>query len=436
MNKKFDTLYARDSKSKILQWNIEIIVNTSSVDIKISYGEYNGGQTITWQRNIQGKNIGKSNETNSYQQAEKDCNSIINNKIKKGYISLISIKENIKEVNSTFKILTPVEDPLYDLLNKGLPKNRLDSSGNIKPMKAQQYYRTKKNWQDPEGKIWDDRKYYYLQNPYKTKESGAVITKFPCIGQPKINGVRCTIQLINNNVIIKSKEGTIYNVAHIQDFLNLNNDIFNYNSIDLILDGELYIYNESLQDIGSAVKKPNLNTPRLLFILFDLAIEEKNNLERINIIKEYIKPKLDEDINAPIEIIKSVKIENDFKAQTFTDNCILKNHEGAIFRQFEGLYAFGKRPQSITKLKRVLDEEFKIIDIIPQQKDNTKGNYVCITKEGNKFDVTPKGIEDFKRELLLNRNNYIGKNLTCVFYEYTNDNIPFHIINNIVRDYE
>lgn len=439
---KFNTLYARNSAGKIVKWNIEVQNNNGQVDIKRSYGQYDGSQSLNWQRDIQGKNIGKENETNSWQQAIKECESRINRQKQKGYVTLeeartqyniVPIQKNT--LGSLRLLVDDNRDSILIELDKLLPKYRTDLDGNVKPMKASQYYRSEKNWTDPDGKIWKDRKYYYLLNPYAPKEDKAVINKFPCMGQPKINGIRCTIRYTNNKPILKSKEGKVYNVAHIEDFLTLNSDIFNLYP-NLVLDGELYIHGELLQDIRSAVVKPNLNTPRVKFILFDLAIENETNLSRWNFIKHKIKPILDQYLNCCIEVIRTVKITNDTSAQKLTDLFISQGYEGSIFRQEAAMYGFGSRKQSMTKLKRCISDEFKITDIVPQEKDNTKGNYRCITKEGLYFDVTPDGVDFFKRELLLNKHDYIGKNLTCDFYEWTKDNKPFHVLRSTVRDYE
>jgi len=426
MIKTFDTLYSRDSKEKILQWKIEV-QSGSQVDISISYGEYNGAQVLTWQRNIKGKNIGKANETNAYEQAIADAESKIRLQKKRGYMSIEDLGvEQVLTLNPAY---------LEDTLKLHLPKNRTDAQGDVKPMKAQQYYRSKKDWLAPDGTVWDDRKYYYLQNPKVKKEKNSIITKFPCMAQPKINGVRNTVKY-TDRAIMKSKEGKEYNVSHINDFFNMNPDIFDYNGMELILDGELYIHKELLQNIGSAINKPNLNTPRVTFILFDIAIEGKTNVERWNIIKEHIKPKLENHLNCPIEIIKTIQVTNDVVAQLATDMFITQGYEGTIFRQFTGHYAFGKRPQDMTKLKRTISSEFKIIHIEPQEKDDSKGNFVCITKTGLRFSVNPKGDDAFKREVLRNSSNYIGKMLTCSFYEWTAEGKPFHILDNTVRDYE
>lgn len=438
MIKKFDALYARDSKGKILSWKVQIENNGGSIDIFKSYGEYEGKKALRWERDIKGVNEGKTNETNAWEQAIFKCKSYIALKKKKGYLSYNEICVMPVVYVSKFKIIKNIEneDNILKTLKERLPLERQDIEGDIKPMKCQQYYRSKKEWTDPEGKTWSDRKYYYLLNPDKEKERGAVIQTFPCMGQPKINGVRATITLKNNKATIKSKEGLIYDVSHIEDFLNINNDIFNYDGLELILDGELYIHGELLQDIVSAVKKVNLNTPRITFVLFDLAIANKSNTERWNIIKEHIKPKLEQHLNCPVTLIRTTGIKSDKQAQTFTDICIKDGYEGAIFRTFEGEYGFGKRPKYITKLKRTISEEFKIFNVLPQEKDNSKGNFVCLTKKGLPFEVNPKGDDDFKRFILENKNDIIGKNLTIDFYEYTKDNKPFHILNNLIRNYE
>jgi hypothetical protein len=90
----------------------------------------------------------------------------------------------------------------------------------------------------------------------------------------------------------------------------------------------------------------------------------------------------------------------------------------------------------MTKLKRTLSAEFVIRDVVPQKKDSSLGLYVCLSENGEEFEVTPKGGRDFQYVLLLTKHNYIGKLLTLVFYEYTESKKPLHIIDMTIRDYE
>ena len=83
-----------------------------------------------------------------------------------------------------------------------------------------------------------------------------------------------------------------------------------------------------------------------------------------------------------------------------------------------------------------MEEDFDIIDIIPQDVNPALGLFVCRTKEGLEFNVTPKGTEEYKTIILFQKELYIGKKLAATFYEYTEDGKPFHIIDSIVKDYD
>ena len=430
-----EILYKKDSKGKIIQWSAETNQNAFGVEIILKAGELNGKLVVTIRQDIKGKNIGKTNETSPLTQATNEVESLYKRKKRQGYKSLIDLKYPV----SADAFGTNIDLDFW--LKQNLKFDTTDLDGNLKPMKAQQYYRSKKNYVDETGKLWDDRKYFYLLNPDEPKEKGAIIIKFPCLIQPKINGVRCTISLDDDGrVQILSKEGLKYNLPHISDVFEEYKNVFyvtleSGDVVDVIFDGELYIHNEKLQVISSAVKANNLNTSRIQFIGFDLAIPNLTNLQRIKLMKELLFFK-DLNINYSIDYIPTYKINSDAIAQTYTDKFITEGYEGSIMRNPNGYYAFGKRPMDMVKLKRVMDEEFRIIDVRPQDKNPDLGLFVCVTKDGQEFEVNPKGDADFKQIVLFQKHLYIGKLLTCTFYEYTEKGIPFHVIDNIVRDYE
>ena len=149
-----------------------------------------------------------------------------------------------------------------------------------------------------------------------------------------------------------------------------------------------------------------------------------------------IKEIIAREENTPIYLVPTKTVNEDLVVQRLTDEYISQNYEGSILRDYKGLYEFGKRPRIISKLKRTISAEFEIIGIIPNEKDETTGKYVCVTPEGEEFKVNPTMSTEEKRELLSNKSLFIGKQLSCTFYEYTDAMIPFHIIDNIVRDYE
>jgi hypothetical protein len=85
-------------------------------------------------------------------------------------------------------------------------------------------------------------------------------------------------------------------------------------------------------------------------------------------------------------------------------------------------YEFKKRSKHLQKYKEFQDEEFIIIDY---EKDSDGGViWICETNilPKSKFNVRPRGDLEFRRDMFLNANKYIGSKLTVIYQEFT-DNI-------------
>ena len=82
-----------------------------------------------------------------------------------------------------------------------------------------------------------------------------------------------------------------------------------------------------------------------------------------------------------------------------------------------------------------MDEEFKIIGFHEGTGDE-KGLVIwdCITKDEKTFAVRPKGTFESRNKLFLEANLHIGKLLTVIFQEYSNDGIPRFPIGKGIRE--
>jgi len=361
----------------------------------------------------EGKNLGKANATSAKEQAILEATSKYNHKIEReGYIEIDN------SIGLTFE-----EFEAY--VTTKVPKTKFSLTGIGKPMKCQPYYKE------------------------NSKGEKVITIKFPALGQPKINGFRVNA-FYKDTTVFTSKNGLYYTVLeHIEQFMNIHiydnvelckefQHRFDWSIYDLIFDGEMYIDNTILSDISSAVRKRNANTSKLRYLIFDLAIENVTQIVRLEML-DFINNKLPEIIltNKAIEIVPSTPIYSDELAQTFCTACIEKGHEGAVFRDKKALYGFGKRPQTIVKLKRRESAEFIILDIIPMDKTPELGMMICQNDINfETFKVVPEGTHAVKAEYLKNKQNYIGKPFTVEFYERTVNGIPFHTVGIAIRDYE
>lgn len=446
MNFKTDVLFKRGIGNKILQWSCKIVPfdqpllngeGLKYINCRLQYetGELNGSKTTTFSDKIEGKNIGKKNETTSYTQAVKERKSLYDRKRKQGYKSI-----------SDLKIECDSLEYIYSKLDRVLPQYNTDADNCIKPMKAQKF------------------------------EIGKM--KYPAIQQPKINGVRATIRLINEpsgdiftpdkRVEIKSKEGLIYNVKHIEDtFL----EVYNYTEcFDVVFDGELYIYGQPVTSIGGAARNPkNPLHKSLQFVCFDLAIPDFNNIER-----DELRNKIFTEANGKIPVSmdhnmyddlitikicrdKSVEehsvtrwfiinsliseiVNSDEEVLEFRDKCIKYEYEGSIVRDMNADYQFGSRPKTMRKCKKMDDAEFKILNIRSVGDSDDKVGFTIIFTLQNDltdetFECNGTGTVEQKLEILNDKSN-IGKLATVQFYERTINKLPFHANVIGIRDYE
>ena len=342
-----------------------------------------------------------------------EYNRKIEDKRKVGYKFLNEVRDNQT---------LPVEEELINYLRAYLPDYRDTSNGITLPMLAKTYDNTN-------NKIFKKGKYY---------------------GQWKINGLRCFIRIEKDTNIFKpyklifqSREGVIWNsLSYLEDKLidYLGEEILDQMYADhIILDGEVYIPGRTVNEINSAVKNPSnpLNT-LVQYWCYDLAIEditqESRNIIRNNIIGEFEK-----DFNIKEEhfankdylvVLPNRIIYNDEAAEYYRDKFIDLGFEGLIMRNVEAEYQFGKRvANTMIKYKRANDGVFTIIDIYPEDKRTDIPLIKCKNDiNDSTFECHISDSLEIQREILRNRDNYIGKQLKIEFGERSGvELLPFHL---------
>lgn len=179
--------------------------------------------------------------------------------------------------------------------------------------------------------------------------------KYPCYASKKLDGVRCLAIRHPDRVELKSRGGKEYVVAHVQQ------ELMHLMAEGDVWDGELYIHGKYLEEIISAVKKPNDDTPSIKFVVFDIVandVEFDNRLSMLNTLKHRLRGYADH-----IETLGYFEVADEGHMKSLHKQFVAEGYEGIMIRAVDGLYEAGKRSAGLQKFKTMLDSEFQIIGV-------------------------------------------------------------------------
>jgi len=390
--KKLPTLYKKDTKGKIREWTICVHQNKFWTEGGIHGMKMNIAKPTT----CVAKNIGCSNETSPEQQAEAEAQAKWEKKLRSGYFTNI---------------------------------NDIDDKKFYEPMLAQ-------NYKDRVNEI-----------------------KFPVYSQQKLDGIRCIIRLEADEVVARTRNGKI--IEPIPHIINNLKSFFQANE-SAILDGELY--NHELKDnfnkITSLVRKQKPvktknddeksfqkkqdnwiksleeSESMIQYWIYDcpkiMSVKESVPFSlRFNTLKNLLKEK------DCIKFVPTVEIDSTKSLNAVYQDYLRDGFEGQMVR-LDMPYE-QKRSTSLLKRKEFIDAEYKVIDIEEGNgnRQGTAKNLVLIDgKTKRQFHSNIKGNFEFLRDILDNKEKYIGKMATIKFFEYTPDGIPRFPFAIGFRDYE
>ena len=300
--------------------------------------------------------------------------------------------------------------------------------------------------------------------------------EFPYVVEPKLDGVRCYIKLVDDKVTMWSRGNKEFkSVPHLAENRFVIEFFKKYP--DAILDGELY--NHALKNdfnkIVSLVKKTKPTDADLeeskkiveyhCFDSYYPSEPELNYVQRKVRVGEVVSDIRGTDVlfNETFVACEEVKIVGLFlvkqkesdtlgwwlnvvqtpeKADEYLENQLNLGYEGIMLKKFDVPYFFG-RSFDMLKYKRFKDAEFKIVDI-EDGKGNKKGKataVICVDDNGTEFKAGVTGTEEFAAEMFANKEAYIGKIATIKYQELTpvkdgKGGVPRFGKMTSVRDYE
>ncbi len=237
---------------------------------------------------------------------------------------------------------------------------------------------------------------------------------YPCYLQPKLNGLR---SLTNSDKEMLSKAGEPYKypLTWKEDIDNLNYPVDGEVFSGFTKDGGL-----SLQQIVSAWRKHNENTPQLDYYLYDIPVENMCWTERLVILEELFK-------NNEFKHIKFVEgkwCNSEQEADEYYFEQLDKGAEGVVYRNADGLYEYGYRSYSIIKRKPRQDAEAKVVSVTKDK--NNWGVLNCQLENGIMFELQMRvdSHESINYRLYKNSLELVGKFIKFEYEEYSDSGVP------------
>lgn len=398
------SVYKLDSKGKqriwtiwVKKYNFDGLVHfTATADevvhpdnemasIFIESGLVDGKKVLEEISITKGKNIGKVNATTPYSQAVLQAKAKLELKLRGEYV------EKLDEVS------------------QGVLRGGISA-----PMLAQKY--------DPKG----------IQKNSKTLEKMKIKGQLIHV-QPKFDGNRCLIKVDADSVELYTRKGdAMLPIPHIEEQIRATyNKIFDgQDSRELVLDGELFSSEISFNTLNGLLRKEDKSDEQKEQLLkIDYHLYDVMTGDNYALRYELIKP----FASADVHVVPSYEIvATDENIKEKLEEFLAEGHEGLMIRTLDKGYE-NKRSWQLVKVKLFEDEEFEVVGIETDAMGRL-GKFIMKLKEPV-LDRDGKTVTTFKagttgtsheegRQILANKDSYIGKIGTVEFFGKSEYGIP------------
>lgn len=340
-----------------------------------SEGIKNGAISVSKPIVCESKNVGKTNETTPQDQALSEAQSKWQKKIDKGYFEKESDIDNIKF---------------------------------FEPMLA-------KKWEDYKNEI-----------------------EFPIFCSEKLDGMR---NIINKDGMFSREGKPIVSSPHIY---NICSKLFEKYP-NLVLDGELYNhkYKHNFNEIISLAKKVKPTPEDLIesakhleYWVYDGLTNGSGDQSKFGKRAEDIATLIKSLNDDRVKWLYAKKVSCLDELDQLFEQYVSDGYEGQMVRL--DMEYQNKRSKYLLKRKDFIDKEYKLLDLM-EGKGNRQGIATSALLEiepGVTFEAGIIGNEEYARDLLKNKKQYIGQMATVCYFNLTPDGKPRFGKLKIIRNYE
>lgn len=217
-------------------------------------------------------------------------------------------------------------------------------------------------------------------------------------------------------------------------------------ALKLIFDGENYQHGLSLQKHGALRKKyspqvepdSDIQSKFLVFDVFDTTLPEMPYTERLQLLtKIFLRAKNKKDL-ANVSLVHTVLVKNIQEANERVESCLEDGYEGGMLRVPNAAYKQSRNGYHSTvllKLKPRYDDEFEVIGFSGgESKGKEEGAIliICETEDGKKFTVQPALTLKVRKDLFekyskspeLFSEELMGKLIIVKYDDLSDDKVP------------
>jgi DNA ligase-1 len=448
----FPTLYAIDKNGKIKVWTAAVLqpaaADAGYATSRTTHGYINGKQQVALRDYTAGKNIGRSNETTPLAQC----------------ISETRRKWTDKKEKEAYSETKPSDygEGYGDISGGWCADDDGDDddavaadTGPFLPMLAQTF--------NPADAIITGAGGAGAGAGSKKKK---VIT-FPCFVQPKLDGLRCVSYATHTShgsndagptVALQSRTGAFFTglphiAAALRPYLSQHPSI--------VIDGELYTDQMPFEELAGLIKKKKITDSdveqlkKVKYHVYDIYDRMNENMpysERLGVLASAVRRcgcvandtfhnggmsanrvlrsaattvVATHEAATVVVLVRTEKVAvlGDFR-RLFAE-FVEAGYEGIMLRNAGGVYRANYRSNDLQKYKEFMEDEYRIIDFKDGEgRDAGAVIWVCETADGKEFTARPRGTMEQRREWFNDGESYIGKNLTVVYQELTEEGKP------------
>jgi ATP-dependent DNA ligase len=439
----FPKLYAVDKNGKIKVWTAAVLqpVDKTSADAgyataRIMHGYIDGKQQVALRDYNTGKNIGRSNETTPLDQCISETRrKWTDKKEKEGYSETkpADYGEGYGDVSGNY-----FGDD--DIVDGG---ESATASGPFLPMLAQTF--------NPSDAITS-------ASASKKKK----VIKFPCFVQPKLDGLRCVSYAMRSDgaitdVALQSRTGAFFTglphiVAALRPYLSQHPSV--------VIDGELYTDQMPFEELAGLIKKKKITDSdverlkKVKYHVYDIYDHARANMpysERLGLLVDAVRRcgcvandtlsasgrilRSAVDAAAVVVLVRTEKVAELADFRRLFSEFVESGYEGIMLRNAEGVYRANYRSNDLQKYKEFMEDEYLITGYTQGEgRDAGAVIWYCETEDGKEFTVRPRGTMEQRRAWFNAGATYVGKKLTVIFQELTEEGKPRFPVGKAIRD--